>query len=192
MSGQRGYTLIEVLIAVTVFAILAGSVYLALNSLGAAAFVQRERSIELAELQRALARLEADLRQLASRPVRAADGQLEPALIGQPGSLQGTRAGWANPLGHGRGQLQRFGWFSDGQTLVRRSWAVTDRTAATGALDEPVLAGFQGLEFRYYGADGRWLEQWPETGAFEALPRAIRYQLETASFGRIERIVVLP
>lgn len=192
MSRQRGYTLVEVLIAVTVFSVLAGSVYLALNSLSAAAFVQRERSAELAELQLAMARLESDLRQLASRPVRGADGQLEPALFGRAEQLEGTRAGWSNPLEHGRGQLQRFGWSVDEQGLTRRAWPATDRTPRTNPVDERVGAGLQVLEFRYYGAEGRWLEQWPESASPDELPRAIRYWVETERFGRIERTVVLP
>ncbi|TVS11536.1 MAG: type II secretion system protein GspJ [Wenzhouxiangella sp.] len=192
MRRQRGYTLVEVLIAVTVFAILAGSVYAALNTLSQAAFVHRERSVELAELQRGLVRLETDLRQLAARPARGPDGQLMPALAGQGGGLEGTRAGWANPQQHRRSQLQRFAWSAQSDQLVRTSWPVTDRTPATPAFNEEVLAGLQLLEFNYYSADGRWLEQWPENGASAELPRAVRYRLETDGFGLVERIIVLP
>lgn len=189
---QRGYTLVEVLIAVTVFAILAGTVYAALNTLSQAAFVHRERSAELAELQRALVRLETDLRQLTVRPVRASDRQLLPALAGQAGQLEATRAGWANPQQHRRSQLQRFAWSANRDRLVRTSWSVTDRTPATPAVAEEVLAGLEALEFGYYSADGRWLEQWPEDGASAGLPRAVRYRMETTGFGQVERIVVLP
>lgn len=192
MNAQRGFTLIEVLIAVTVFSVLAAAVYVSLNALSDAAFAQRQRSAELAELQRGIARLDADLRQLASRPVRAADGDLVPALLGSSAGLEATRAGWANPQAQRRSDLQRFGWTLDAEGLTRISWPVTDRTAGVAPMQEPVLADIEAFEFAFMNAAGVWLENWPEEAVPGALPRAVRYRLDSARFGRIERIVVLP
>lgn len=189
--GNGGYTLIEVLIAVSVFAILAGSVYLALSTLSEAAFVQRERSAELAELQLSVARLEADLRQLVSRPVRRSDDSLAAALEGSPDRFEATRAGWANLADQRRSQLQRFAWQRRGEVLEREFRPVTD--AADGGFEaaETVLEAVTGFELEYRSADGRWLEQWPPEAAAEALPSAVRYRLRSARFGTVERIVVL-
>lgn len=192
MSAQRGFTLIEVLIALTVFAVLAAAVYISLNALSDAAFSQRQRSAELAELQRGLARLDADLRQLASRPVRAPAGELAPALMGTSARLEATRAGWANPQAQRRSDLQRFGWQLSGADLIRSSWPVTDRTAAVAAIQESVLAEIEAFELAFLNQAGVWVESWPQEAAPGALPRAVRYRLDSARFGRIERIVVLP
>ena len=187
----RGYTLIEVLIAVSVFAILAGSVYLALSALSEAAFVQRERARELAELQLSVVRLEADLRQLASRPVRAADGGLNPALVGQRMRFEATRAGWANLGDQRRSQLQRFGWQREGERLVRTFMPTTDSAGGSREQIETVLDGVGGFELEYRTRDGRWLEQWPPGETPDILPVAVRYKLQTTRFGSIDRIVVL-
>lgn len=192
MSGARGFTLIEVLIAVTVFAVLATAVYVSLNTLSDAALTQAQRSAELADLQRGLARLDADLRQLASRPVRAADGELAPALLGSSFRLEATRAGWANPQAQPRSDLQRFGWQLNSDSLSRISWPVTDRAAGVSPNRESVLGDIEALEFAFLNAAGVWLESWPEDTAPDALPRAVRYRLESARFGRIERTIVLP
>ncbi|MGY6554881.1 MAG: type II secretion system minor pseudopilin GspJ [Wenzhouxiangella sp.] len=192
MSSQRGFTLIEVLIAVTVFAVLAAAAYVSLNALSDAAFTQRQRSAELAELQRGLARLDADLRQLASRPVRSAAGDLEPALLGDGAGLTATRAGWANPQAQRRSDLQRFAWQLSGEGLTRISWPVTDRTAAVAPFQELVLSEIEDLEFAFMNQAGVWVERWPEEAAPGALPRAVRYRLDSVRFGAIERIVVLP
>ena len=192
MNRSSGYTLVEVLIAVTVFAVLAATVYTALNSLSDASWVQRERAAELAQLQLAVARLDADLRQLASRPIREETGGLEPALAGQRDRLAGTRAGWANPQGHKRSELQRFAWTLGGSALLRQSWPVTDRTSASPMQSEIVMEGVAILEFRYHGPEGRWFDQWPIDEQSGALPLAVGYVLEAGRFGRIERIVVLP
>ncbi|NDY96454.1 type II secretion system minor pseudopilin GspJ [Wenzhouxiangella limi] len=190
-SLPRGYTLIEVLIAVSVFAVLAGSVYLALSALSEAAFVQRERSQELAALQLSVTRLEADLRQLVSRPVRRFDEGLAPALDGQRDRFEATRAGWANLGDQRRSQLQRFGWQRQGEGLVRQFHPVTDPAGAGARQTETVLDAVDGFELEYRSEDDRWLDQWPPEAALEALPSAVRYRLRTARFGVIERIVVL-
>ncbi|MFP4208242.1 MAG: type II secretion system minor pseudopilin GspJ [Wenzhouxiangella sp.] len=186
-----GYTLIEVLIAVSVFAILAGSVYLTLSALAEASMVQRERSRDLADLQLTVARLDADLRQLVSRPVRQAQGELAPALAGQRERFEGTRAGWANLAGQRRSQLQRFAWRREGDTLARRFSPVTDPASAALPESEIVLEAVGAFELEYRTVDGRWLAQWPPTDSPGQLPMAVRYRLQSARFGIIERIVVL-
>lgn len=189
---SRGYTLIEVLIAVTVFAVLAGSAYVALDGLSRAAMEHRERASAFGELQLALARLDGDLRQLISRPVRGPDGDREPALLGERAGLVATRAGWANPSGLSRSSLQRFAWqFHDGE-LVRTRWPVTDRVPTTRAQTESQLEGVRAFAFRYRDGQGRWRDQWPASaGAVDALPDAIEVSLESERFGRLRRVVVL-
>jgi general secretion pathway protein J len=190
-AGARGYTLIEVLISVSVFAVLSGSVYLTLSAMADAASIQRERSESLAELQLTLARLDADLRQLVSRPVRTADGSLAPALQGRDRGFEGTRAGWGNFANQSRSQLQRFAWLQMGSQLQRQYFLVTDGTSVASSQIETVLENVQGFEIEYRSPEGRWLNQWPAAAGVEALPTAVRYRLRQADFGTIERIVVL-
>lgn len=188
----HGYTLVEVLIAVAVFAVLAGSAYVALDGLSRAAMEHRDRAGAFGELQLALARLDSDLRQLVSRPVRGPDGRPEPALIGERSSLLATRAGWANPSGLRRSNLQRFSWqLLDGE-LVRTNWPVTDRVQASRALTEAQLVGVREIGFRFRDEQGRWRDQWPiEVEGAGRLPVAIEVSLDTERFGPLRRVVVL-
>jgi general secretion pathway protein J len=192
LNRADGYTLIEVLIAVTVFAVLAASAYVALDGMSRAAMDHRQRSADLAELQLAVARIDADLRQITSRAVRNADGQQQAALIGQSRQLTATRSGWANPAGLRRGHLQRFSWQLENQQLVRSHWPVTDLAATTPMLRDAALTGVRDLSIRYRDISGRWHEQWPIAGLPpEALPVAIEVRLDTEVFGIIERLLVL-
>lgn len=186
-----GYTLVEVLVAVVVFSILAASAYVALDALSRAAEGHRERSDEFAALQLAVARIDGDLRQLAARPVAAAAGGSEPALLGQPGRLSATRSGWANPAAVRRSTFQRFGWQLAGSELQRVRWPVTDRVANTPSRTETVLPDVERLTFAYRDAAGDWQDRWPRDDALARLPSAIEVVFDTRRFGRVRRVVVL-
>ncbi len=195
MAGRRrhaGYTPIEVIVAVTVFAFLAAGAYIALDGLSRAAMDHRERSAEFGQLQTALARLVGDLRQVATRPVRGPDGRHEPALAGERNRLAATRAGWANPASQRRGTLQRFSWQFSQNEFQRSGWPVTDRVPATQAWNETLLEDVALVEFRYRDRQGRWRDEWPSGNDEMAhLPAAIEVTLESERFGRIRRLVVL-
>ncbi len=178
--------------AVTVFAFLSAAAYIALDGLSRAAMDHRDRATDFGELQTALARLDGDLRQLVTRPVRGPEGRHEPALAGGRRSMTATRAGWANPAAQRRGTLQRFSWqFSQGE-LQRSSWPVTDRVPGSQSFGETLLSDLRDLEFRYRDRDGRWRDQWPDNAEELArLPSAIEISLESERFGRLRRLVVL-
>lgn len=187
-----GYTLVEVLVAVAVFSVLAASAWMALDSLSAAAVAHRERSTSFGALQMAVARLDTDLRQLVTRSASSADGRMMPALVGTAVSLEGTRAGWSNPAGVKRSTLQRFAWQFASSDLERIQWPVTDRVAGSVALTETVLPQTMALRFRYRDAGGVWHEHWPlDAGNPVDLPLAIEYVLETRTYGSVRRLVVL-
>ncbi|HSH27005.1 MAG TPA: type II secretion system minor pseudopilin GspJ [Wenzhouxiangella sp.] len=194
MSGRLrpgGYTLIEVLVAVVVFSILAVSAYVALDALSRAAGDHRERSEDFGALQLAIARLDSDLRQLVARPVAATVGRTEPALIGEPRRLVASRSGWANPAGVKRSTLQRFGWQLGGSDLQRIRWPATDRVASSQPLTETILPGVDSLEFSYRDASGAWQRRWPPDEALARLPTAIEVVIDTRRFGRLRRVVAL-
>lgn len=193
MNAQKsgGYTLVEVLVAVVVFAILSASAYVALDALSYAASGHRDRSEDFGALQVAVARLDADLRQLAARPVASAAGRTEPALAGEPRSLTGTRSGWTNPAGVKRSTLQRFGWQRAGTELQRIRWPVTDRVDDSQLLTETVLPGIESLAFSYRDNAGGWQERWPPDESLARLPSAIEVVIDTRRFGRVRRVVVL-
>lgn len=190
-SKAGGFTLVELLVAVAVFAILAGAAYAALDRMSAAYAAHRDRAEDFQALQMAVARLDMDLRQLTDRPVRTDDGLL-PALAGGRFSFEGTRAGWSNPANLPRSSLQRIYWRVEDEQLVRRAWPVTDRVANTPALGGPLLDGVRQFDWRYLDGAGAWQEQWPVAGEQpNALPRAVEYRLELADGREIRRLIPL-
>lgn len=191
MRRSRGFTLVEVMIAVLVFGVLAASAYVALDGLSRAALTHRAHSADLAALQLGVARLDADLRQLTNRSVRI-DGGRAPALSGERNRLVGTRAGWANYGGSERSHLQRFGWQFDDGELSRLHWPVTDSAPGAQPLLDAVLVDLDEWQFRYRDAGGGWHERWPlDAGQVELLPTAIEVSFVSRQFGSIRRLLVL-
>lgn len=190
-KSASGFTLVELLVAVLVFGLLAAAAYGGLNALSAAAAAQRERSLAFAELQRAVATLDSDLRQLVSRRGRDRRGRLLPVLDGAAQTLLGRRAGRMNPAELPRSQLQQFEWRAEGNLLVRRVWPRVDSAPDSAPSGRTGFGAVSDIEFRFRDSAGVWHRQWPASSPPGLLPGAIEYVLETPVFGRVRRVVVL-
>ena len=97
---SRGFTLIEVLIALGITAFVATLAYTGLSAAIAGVEATRESGRRTAEINRAWSILSRDLQHFVARPVRDEFGDEEPALVGGPAArfpLSFTRAGWTIP-----------------------------------------------------------------------------------------------
>ena len=82
---QRGFTLLEVLIAIAIFALLAMATYRMLDSVLQTDRGQRQQEQRLRELTRAMAAFERDLLQVRARPIRDPLGDPLASLFGVSG-----------------------------------------------------------------------------------------------------------
>ena len=197
---QRGFTLLEVLIAIAIFALLAMATYRMLDSVLQTDRGQLQQEQRLRELTRAMAAFERDLLQVRRRPVRDPLGDPQPSLRADNGRnswLEFTRSGWRNPLGQPRATLQRVRWQLDGERWQRAYWPVLDQAQDSQPRVQQALDGVLRFELRFLDQDDRWLHNWPPPNspgddALTRLPRAVELLIEQRHYGELRRLWRLP
>lgn len=198
MIRQRAFTLIEVLVAMAVFAVLAGFAYSTLGQTLLSAEILNERMDRLQALQRTMRHLTDDLQQLAPRPIRDELGDnLRPALDTgfQSGfALELTRSGWSNPIVLPRGTQQRAAYRVEDGELIRFHWHALDRTLSNEPVSVKLLDGVEDLQFRFLVGNNDYTEQWPPLNLPGALgarqrPRAVEITLLLEEEGEIRRLI---
>ncbi len=188
-----GFTLLEVLVAVAIFALVGIASHRLLLSAVRVEAQTRAQDQQLRQLVRAMGSLERDVEQAVARPLLGADGTEEPAFWSDPDGqgLQWTRAGWSNPLGAPRAQLQRVRWHYDGSALVREYWPVLDRADNAAPQRQLLLPAVNALQWRYLDSQGVWRTQWQGSGV-QPLPRALELRIAHPRFGELRRVLLLP
>lgn len=189
---QTGFTLLEVVVSVALFAIIAALAYGGLDSVLRARAQMAEQAAALARLQFAVGQIERDLRAIADRPVRDAQGQSQPALFGTSTGFELSRHGYANALGAARAEIERASYRRQQQNLLRLRWPVLDRAPGTRPDEVELLSGVSDFRLRYFSRSGREYDRWPAPGNTELRPRRVEVEIEVEGLGRIRRLLELP
>ncbi|WP_417568071.1 type II secretion system minor pseudopilin GspJ [Marinobacter sp.] len=202
--SEGGFTLLEVLIAVTITAVIGLGVWQMIGGV----VNSRDRVNELADqfdgLQKAMLFLERDILQVVNRPSRDIYGDFKPALSSheEEFALLLTRQGWRNPLGIRRSGLQRVAWEYTGSELRRRYWPMVDQGQEDDSREVLLLERVNRLEVRFLDANRSWQPEWPTDEVMAGLtpgsrpditlPLGIEITLEHERFGTIVRTFALP
>ncbi len=198
---SRGFTLLELLVALAVFAIMATAAYSGLRNVLFTRAAVEEQSRRLAAVQLAVFRLGQDIEQAVPRGIRDEYGEPQAALLGgelADDRLTLTRAGWDNPLGQPRATLQRVAYRLRDGRLWRLHWGVLDRGGLLEPRETLLLERVREFRVRFLDRDD-WRDDWPppasdEAGAKkdpDALPRAVEIGLTLEDWGEITRLLPL-
>lgn len=194
----RGFTLLEVLVAVFVFGIVAVLAYGGYNQLIRQTDILESSASRTRAIQAAVRRMSEDFAMVEPRPVREPLGDsVEPALRSDPRAetlADLTRSGWSNPAGMPRSTLQRVAYRLEDDKLQRAYWNALDRTLTTEPATVTLLDHVRSVSFRFMDQNQSWHEQWPPRGysgpdVARLRPIAVEITLELEDWGKIVRLV---
>ncbi|MEQ1581956.1 MAG: type II secretion system minor pseudopilin GspJ, partial [Steroidobacteraceae bacterium] len=198
IDRQRGFTLLEILIAVAIFTIVGAMAMGGYNELSRQSATVEANMERVRAVQGAVMRLSQDFGELEPRPIRESVGD------GTQGALKAdgvalelvslTRSGWTNTAGVQRSTLQRVTYRVQDGKLYRDHWAVLDRTLAVEPQTVQLLDKVTSVKLRFMDQSRAWREAWPGSGAAgpqaqRSRPLAVEVTLELEDWGSIVRLV---
>jgi general secretion pathway protein J len=196
-SKTKGFTLIEVLVSIAIFATLSVAAYQVVNQVQRSNEVSTERSARLNALQRSLVILDNDFRQMAQRQFRTNGEEASSKLIlmqeylldSDTIGVMFTRLGWHNPQQQfPRGEVTKVGYRIKEETLERVWWRYPDTPTGQEGVVTPLLEGIEAFNLEFYNGSS-WLKEWQTD---RALPKAVKLKLTLKDYGEIERIYLTP
>lgn len=202
IERSGGFTLIEILVAIFIFAIM-----FALGYGVVSAAAQHRQNIaqaedRLRELHTTMRWLSLDFTQLVPRPVRDQQGSGdEGALRVDPrGDVLAhlTRGGWRNSAGVARSNLQRVHYLLDNGQLVRLEWPVLDAAQGAAPRRRVMMTRVRSVSVRVMNVARQWVDSWPVLAAGQAAqglhsrPIAVEFVIDTEDFGLLRRVIEVP
>lgn len=197
---QSGFTLLEILISVGMFAIISGAAYMMLHHGVQSQKAINARADRFHQLQKALFIMQRDIEQITNRPVRDEQGNQQAPFYtsyngraGQNLKIAFTHTGWTNPFGDNASNLQRVNYFLHNEQLIRRSWDSPDRTYETKFTDKVMMSNVLNWQVRLLD-DGSWYKTWkndPAENNKYSLPDALEFQIALKDMGNLKRIFKL-
>jgi general secretion pathway protein J len=192
---SRAFTLVELLIALAIFALLSAFAYRGLAVMLESREALERDSRRWRDLALFVARFERDVQAALDRPAIGASGTTLGALSSRldlPGAdgLALTRAGatlYANDLA----APQRVGYrFREGR-VDRLAWPAVDAGPRAEVQATPVLEDVRALGFRFLDRGFEWRRDWALPAA-QGRPLAVEMTLELSGGEKIVRVVDIP
>ncbi|MAI36714.1 type II secretion system minor pseudopilin GspJ [Alteromonas sp.] len=198
---QRGFTLIEILVAMAIFTLIGLASTGLLTTVIDSNSLSQERFEKLQLLQRAMVTIERDIQQAVSRPVRANGEKQEIVMAG--GEVDGSdddgigfvRGGWHNPqLMLPRSTLQYVAYRLRDNKLERLYSNYVDNVIGYEPKVRVLLENIESFKVEFLSGnnasstikdddDVKWSEKYQGT----VLPRAVAVEFVSKDFGMLRR-----
>ncbi|MFB1034862.1 MAG: type II secretion system minor pseudopilin GspJ [Sinobacterium sp.] len=198
---SRGFTLIEILVAMAIFSIIGLASTGVLNSVINSDQLSSERFEKLEELQRAMLTIERDVLQIVPRKMRINGEPISVIISGgedvfdsDADGLGFVRAGWHNPqMLLPRSTLQAIGYRVQEQQLQRLYGNYVDNVIGYEPKVKILLSDIEDFRVSFLTEIEKLEEpeEWKESYANADLPIAISITIVSKTFGEIRREFIL-
>ena len=185
---RNGFTLVEMLVALGIFALLAAAGVGVLRSSVDVQSAVDTRLTAMSSIARLNAMLSNDLGQAVDRPSRASSGS-RPAFVGDGSGMAFVSGGRANFDGSSRSELQRIAWRSANGTVQRKGFTALD--GSDEGIASPLNRDIRSAAFRYRILDGSWNSSFTSTPQ-QPLPTAVELTLTPSAGAPIVMVFALP
>jgi general secretion pathway protein J len=197
---RGGFTLIEILVATAILAILAVMAYGILGTILRQEKQTRGVDARLSHVSLTLVELSRLLSEASPRPIRNAQGALRPAFratVGARPRLVFTAATGQALFYHDRSGLSRLGLGVRDHRLILYRWPVLDRAGPMKPRATTLLRHVRDFHVRMLDVFGHWHHNWPPLASNPALfltrrPRAVLLSFRARGMGRLRLLVDLP
>ena len=174
---QRGFTLLEVLLAIALFAMLSLLTAQMLTTTIDSNEQTKKHQQRFSAIVRTVNLLDKDIRQRV--PVTQLQGEKETLMLTTASSNSYPDACCAP-------DIQRVQWYLQDHTLYRTLWRYPED--ATAAITQPMLNDVNAFTLRYYNSKEK---AWTDTATIPS-PGAMEVTLKLADSGTITRLTLLP
>lgn len=159
-SALRGFTLIEVLVALAIFAVLSLAGWKVFDGVIKVRERNQVYTDQLSSLQSAYTVMLRDMSQVIARPARQGS-QVQPALTIDANKISFTRMAGFDPTGRQQGNLERLNYdYNAGtQQLIRTSYYQPDQSSSQNPPKTIVLEKIS--NFSIHALDPAPVDQWP-------------------------------
>ncbi len=198
LSKAKGFTLIELVVSVAIFAVISTAAYAFISMVLTAKERSDAVSVELAALQKTMLILQQDFEQIVDRGIRDQYGdRQQPIVSNDLSAIEFSRVGWTVPpfAKTKRSEVARVRYYQEEGQLWRAHWPYPDRAEGSEAVKTALLSEMDALEVRYLffndEKQAEWSREWPPLSVAlgsPRLPRAIEMTFEHKRYGKIRRV----
>ncbi|MEI8617740.1 type II secretion system minor pseudopilin GspJ [Pseudoalteromonas sp. B193] len=194
---QRGFTLLEVMVALGILAFVIIATHQILETTTRAKDASDEKIAELNGLQTTFRLMDQDFSQMTKRSVRNESGDVQEqyllagryVLESQYDGIAFVRDGWINPINLlPRSELQAVGYRVIDDNLERVYRVYVDQLDNMEPRVQRVLENVEELKFEFLDDKNEWQEQWE----IKALPKAVAVTLQQIEAEPIRRVFLVP
>jgi general secretion pathway protein J len=189
---SAGFTLIEVIVATAIFALVAAIAASGLSSISKSYSALADQRADRHALARALSAIELDLQQAAARAVRSPYGSVEPAFVGDSNSFELSSSSLSIASTGPQPSLLRVRYQTRQGSLFRLVRRELDAAPNSQQSQRALLSEVQNVRLQYWDFGGARSPIWPPANSnysIDQLPRALEIRILHARFGELVRLV---